>query len=435
MLTWIRQSAAGRAVQIVAATTLTHTVTFVQEVLIARHFGVSAEMDAYIFGLGVFTFLSSLLAAGVAPALVPLVSMIRRKTGVVEASAALDRATGLFLVYLVTLTVVAAALSPLVPLLANRFAPAEAAISRETFLALTPALVISALSLTWELVLTTDGAPVRASLTPAVRPAVLVVGLAALPGVRVTILPWLLLGGHLVECVLAGVLLRAHGWRLWPRWRGAWEALRPAIRQYFALVAATILTSASALTDQLVAARLAPGSIASLTYAQRLTAPLVILSVALVNGMFLPRALDHVASGDDAALRSVVHRSMAIAAVLATLPTLVLFAFADPIVALVYRRGSFTDADVASVSYVVRFAVLHAPFAVVANVVNRAMLARNATHRLVRISITFPVLNLLLDVAFAPYFGAGGIALSTTLVNVYALAVFYVIFRKEVAAS
>src|SRR5262249_31903368 len=154
-----------------------------------------------------------------------------------------------------------------------------------------------------------------------------VVGLAALPAMRITWLPWLLLGGHFVECVLAGVLLRAHGWRLWPRWRGAWDALRPAVRQDFALIAASILTSAPAPTDHPLAARLAPGSIASLTYAQRLTAPLVILSVALVNGMFLPRALDHVASGDDDALRSVVHRSMAIAAALATIPTLALFAF------------------------------------------------------------------------------------------------------------
>jgi putative peptidoglycan lipid II flippase len=330
------------------------------------------------------------------------------------------------------LAALAAICGPLVPLLARGFAADDALIARSAFVLLTPALLVAAFSQTWELILTTDGAPLRGALTPAARPLVLAVGLATMPELRVTVLPGLLLLGHIVECALAGVLLRARGWSLIPAFKGQWAALRPALRQYLALIATSLLTCASALTDQMVAARLVAGSIASLAYAQRLTAPLVIISLALINGIFLPRALDHVALGDAAGLRREVHRAMRLAAVLATVPSVVLLILASPIVALVYRRGSFTDTDVATVSYVVRFAVMHAPFAVVANVINRAMLARNATHLLVRISITFPIVNLVCDVAFAPFFGAGGIALSTVVTNVYALACFYVIFRKDV---
>lgn len=399
----------------------------------ARAFGAGPRMDTYVFAMGIYTFVAAWLSTSVAPAIIPSITLLNERQGRMAAHQAFRAAARAALLFLGTGAFALFAASPIVPLLAGRLAEGQAELAISSLRILAPILVFSAFAQTWELLLIATGAPVRAALIPLVRPLVVVIGLASFPRVRIEALPWLQMGAYALEAALAAVVLRARGWPVMPKWNPLHPPvdLGAARRQYIAITATSLLASVSPLADQIVTARLLRGGVATLAYGQRLTAPLLIVAVALTNSFFFPRALRHVASGDSRGLLRMVDRLLIRAFLVSALATSVLIVLAEPIVRLAYLRNSFTEADVPAVVTVMRVAALHVPWAVIGNIVARAMIAHNASHRLVVGAALTPIINLCFDIVLARRMGLAGIAMSSVIVHAYAFAYTYLAFRER----
>lgn len=395
-----------------------------------RTFGVGPQMDTYVFALGIYVFGASWLSVSVAPAVIPSVSLLHEREGKAAANRALRAAARVILIYMGGAALLLCAVSPIVPLLAGRLGAGQVALATSSLRALAPILVLSAFAQTWELLLTATGAPVLSAAIPLIRPIPVALGLMLLPNARIEALPWLVLGGHALEAAAAGLILRARGWQVMPEWERSRSDLRAARRQYFAIATTGLLVSVSPLTDQLVVARMLRGGVAVLSYGQRLTTPLLIVAIALINSFFFPHALRHVAVRDSRGLLRMVNRLLLRAFMISALATAALIILADPLVRLAYLRKSFTETDVSAVAAVVRVYALYVPWAVVSSIVSRTMMAHNASHQLVIGAAVTPLINLGLDVVLARHMGLTGIALSSVIANVYVFTYTYAALRK-----
>ena len=134
----------------------------------------------------------------------------------------------------------------------------------------------------------------------------------------------------------------------WGRLRAAWAD--PATRQIAKLMGPALfgvgVAQISLLINTQIASHLTPGSVSWLTYADRLMEfPTAMLGVAL-GVVLMPQLAAARATGDDLRYSGMLDWGLRLVVVL-TLPCAVaLLLFSQPLVAVLYHYGAFTDRDV-----------------------------------------------------------------------------------------
>ena len=98
-----------------------------------------------------------------------------------------------------------------------------------------------------------------------------------------------------------------------------------------------------------------------------------------------------------------------------------------------FERGQFTGAATGLVATVQRYSLLQIPAALVMALVLRLISSMRLNYLLPRAAVLSVALNLVLDVLLMRWMGIAGIALSTTLVQVAALAYLWLRLRAELA--
>jgi peptidoglycan biosynthesis protein MviN/MurJ (putative lipid II flippase) len=328
-----------------------------REVAIAWRFGVSAQVDAYLFVFNIVNWASLIWFSVLTVVLIPLEARLRRES------------------------------------------PSQLRAFRAQLLGaaiVLGLLMVAAGYLAIRLMLTSNtvGLPLRtAQLAMHIVPALAWV---ALPGILVGLYStWMMSGGRNVNTLLEGVpalvivlavLLNADiealvwgallGFTLnlicvaWPRSRDAtwvpafgfsappWQAFIPS---FTLVLAGQAILSLTILIDQFFAARLGVGAISSLGYATRL--------LGLINGVMaiaITRATLPVFSrampADVPRIRRVAFRWAAMLALVGATAALVGWACAPSVIRVLFERGTFSAADTEQVASLFRFGLLQLPF-------------------------------------------------------------------------
>jgi len=101
---------------------------------------------------------------------------------------------------------------------------------------------------------------------------------------------------------------------------------------------------------------------------------------------------------------------------LVTLPvTLLLIYFSEPLVALLFPRGAFTETDTGMVAHVQAYFLLQAPFHIVAMLCVRAVSALQGNRFLMWGAGISLVVNIVCNYLLVKWLGVDGIALATSL--------------------
>jgi putative peptidoglycan lipid II flippase len=197
----------------------------------------------------------------------------------------------------------------------------------------------------------------------------------------------------------------------------SWLRFAPFDKQvlsYLAVAAPLMLGLSLSATDEWYdrwfGGLLAAGTVAQLTFARRLMQ----LPVAVVGQPIATAALPTLSrlwsEGRPDALHGVMRSTLQVGIGLSVIAAGASFVLAEPIVAVVYRRGAFGAADVVAVARLLQIFSIGVPAWVVQQIAVRAFYARSDTWRPMLLGTCMSLGAIPVYLALGPRFGGAGLA-------------------------
>lgn len=402
--------------------------TVARELVVAGYFGTGEVVDAFLIAFLLPMFAINVLAGSFSAAMMPTYIRIRDSSGPAAAYQLFSSVMALGVVFLIAAALVMAVLAPvLLPLLGSGFSADNKELTQSLFYWLLPVLVITGIGHLYATVMNAGERFAVVALAPAITPLVAVVVLVLMVenwGIHALVMG-ILLGATLELVVLMWVVAR-RGIPLLPRWRGMTDNVRVVMGQYAPMIAGSFLMSSTVLVDLAMAAMLEPGSVATLNYANKVVALLLGVGAMALGTAVLPHFSRLVGSEDWTGLR-YTFKTYARLIIFTTVPvTVLLFLFSEPIIALLFERGAFTEQDTQLVAQTQAYYLLQLPFYMLGILGVRLISAMAKNEILMKISFVNLVVNIIGNYLLMQYFGVAGIALSTAMV--YALSTGMILF-------
>jgi putative peptidoglycan lipid II flippase len=183
--------------------------------------------------------------------------------------------------------------------------------------------------------------------------------------------------------------------------------------------------------DQMMAARLGPGSVASLGYGNKLVAFIAgILGTSLGAAVF-PHFSKLAGAKDWVGLNKTIRTYMRAMTLVAIPITLATVGLSVPIVRILFERGAFTPTDTVEVAKIQALYALQVPFRMASLVLVRFIIASAENRALMVFSIVNAIVNVFGNWALSSWLGAPGIALSTSVVYAVSFGMNLWLFRRR----
>lgn len=383
------------------------------EVLVAARFGTGPDADALALALTVAFAAGNEMAGWVTALFVPRFLELRQRRGAAAAAAFVLRGGTALLIVTVALAAVLIAAAPsMLAVLAPGLVvePGPARLLR----LFAPVLVLLPASAWLAGILHSHGR----FTVPGTRQALwygttLVLLLALGSGVRVDAVPAGMTAGLLLFCLLLWrssarlVTVRGSG--------GSGPVLRPVAGALLPLALGSLVNYVNVGLERGIAARLAEGSLAALTYAFRLLNVPVNLFLLTAATMLLPALARSAAREDTAAFATLLHRAVRLAVVFTVPLAAVAAALAEPMIRVLFERGAFTmDSTRLTALALAWYAPAVVGMAAV-HVLTRAYQALGEIPRLVGTGVAVTCVNMAMMPALTVLIGFRGLPLAATI--------------------
>lgn len=413
----------GAAVTVGILTALVKVASVVKELVVAWMFGTGDTLDAFLIALLVPSFIINVVAGSFNAALIPTYIQVREQEGTKAAQRLFSGTTVWSLGLLGITTVLIVVTAPVyLPWIAAGFSPKKLDLTFHLLCMIAPTLLLSGTITIWSAVLNAGERFALAALSPIITPAISILFLLGVKSWGIFALAAGLVGGAVVELVLLGAALHRQGISLHPRWYGFDAHLRQVANQYAPTIAGAFLMCSTSLVDQSMAAMLSPGSVAALNYGNRLTAFPITLATTALSTAVIPYFSKMVACEDWTGVRHTLKHYMRLILAVTVPLTGFLIVFSEPIVQILFQRGSFTARDTHLVAQIQSFFALQIPFYVAGILVVRLISAMRSNQILMWGSGCNLIINIVLNYLFMQWFGISGIALSTSCVYVFSFS-------------
>jgi putative peptidoglycan lipid II flippase len=406
---------------------VTTGATAIKELVIARYFGRNDAIDAFFIAYLLPSFIVTLIVGSLGSALIPVFVEARQRRG---EAAAQELFSSVALLNVVALAILAALLGLLAPVylpyVGSGFSPEKLRMTRELLGALLPFIVFSGTALCIISVLNAGERFALPALVPLITPV------AVITLVILTTKRWGAygivagtVGGSLLEAGTLAAVLNSHGIKFQLKWNGLSEDVRAVLRQYTPMLAGSFLIGSTLVVDKAMAAMLPGGSVAALSYANKIVMGLTTIGAAALSTASFPYFSKMVAEKDWSGCRHTLKRYSLLVIAVSVPVTLCLIAFSKPIVRILFERGAFTAADTELVSKVQVSYLIQIPFYTLSVLYVRFLSAARRNHMLMYGAVISLILDVVLNVIFMRFWGVSGIALSTSAV--YACSLVFVL--------
>ena len=395
-----------------------------KEVAVAYRYGVSAEVDAYLFVFNLVTWPVGVWFSVLTFVLVPLVARIRQGA---SAELALFRSElfgftvllGLALALLGWLGLPLLLRSSWVGLPEATMVIAEQMVTALTLLA--PLGVVISLFSAWTL----SAGRHANTLLESVPSLTILVALLALPGSGAEPLVWGTLVGfsfHLISLALPLVrqseIEKLRFTRQSFQWSPFWQG-------FGVMVWGQALMSFSGIIDQFFAAHLGTGAIATLSYANRILSLILGVGTLAVSRATLPVFSKLQAQGGQQINRVALYWVLIMFAV-GVAAMLVSWMLAPWGVKMFFERGAFTAQDTVVVTSTLRYGLAQLPFYFAYSVFVSYLSSRGFFVWLFWSGVIGICSKLLGNALLIPFYGVGGVTFATTFM--YALIFVFLLW-------
>jgi putative peptidoglycan lipid II flippase len=401
----------------------------VRESVLAYYFAASAPMDAYNVAFRIPNLLRDLFAEGaMTSAFVPAFTRTLQQRGREHAWRLGNLVINALLVITGTLAILGMVFAaPITFLIAPKFAAVPGKLELTTLLTqvMLPFLTTVAVAVAMMGMLNSLHRFFIPSLSPAMFNVATIV-------CAVTLVPLLgYVGWPPILAIAIGTLAGGLGQMAiqWPalyregfRYRPVLDFKDPELRQILRLMGPGTLGVAAVNINVMVNTYLAaaqPGAVSWLGYAFRLMyLPIGLFGVSIATAA-LPDLARHAGDGDHAAIRRGVSSALRLMLML-NIPAMVgLIVLAEPIVALLYQRGQFTDADTQATAAALRF---YAPGLIgysIVRIASPTFYSLGNSRTPVIVSVMSVTVNLVLNILLFRIMGFRGLALGTALAALF----------------
>ncbi|KAB2905103.1 MAG: virulence factor MviN [Anaerolineae bacterium] len=414
------------AVTIGSLTVVVKIVATFKEILVANWFGTGDEIDAFLIAYLLAFFAVTIIAESFNVALVPTFIQVREKKGLDAAKKLFSSAmlVALILLVIVSILLVLTARYTL-SVLGSGFDADKQKITQDLFYMLVPILTLRGLSSIWGAILNADERFALAAISPLLVPFMTLLALLLKKSVYMMTIGTVV--GFAMETLLLALSLRRNGFSPRPIWNGLTPELRQVMGQYGPMVAGAFLMSSTGLIDQSMAAALGSGSVASLSYANRVVSLILNVGSVAFGTAILPHFSKMLAQGNLAGVKSTFRAYLGLILVTSIPFMLFMIVFSESIVRILYERGVFTSQDTKIVSEIQIFYLLQIPFYLTGILIVRLISSLKANHILMQGTVINILVNIGLNILFIRWLGIAGIALSTT--GVYIISVVFLSYR------
>ncbi|UCC64612.1 MAG: murein biosynthesis integral membrane protein MurJ [Anaerolineae bacterium] len=406
-----------------------------RNVVIARHFGIGADLDAYYAAFKLPDLLFTVVAGGaLATAFIPVFASFLADGDREGAWRLASSITNLVALIVSALAIVAALLAPW--LVRTLIAPGFDAAGQAETVAVMRVVLISTLVFGVSAVQGSVLHGFKHFLLPALAPVMYPLGIAA---GALWLAPTLGVRGLALGAVVGAVLHLAvkvpglvhYGFRWWP----TVDLRNPAVRRVAILMGPRVLDLGvfhlTLLVTTNLASRLGAGSISALEWgwdAMQLPETVIGTAFGLVA---LPTLADLAARGDVRSLRSTLAETLG-AVIALTVPAAIgLILLGRPLLQLLYERGAFDAAATEAVFVALRFYALGLVGHACLELAARAFFAQQDTVTPLLVAAGFAAVNVILGVLLVGPMGHGGLALANSLaVSAEVLVLLFLLRRR-----
>jgi putative peptidoglycan lipid II flippase len=400
-----------------------------RESVLASYFGASAPMDAYNVAFRIPNLLRDLFAEGaMTSAFVPAFTRVLQQRGREEAWRLGNLVINALLVITGTLAILGMLFAaPITAFIAPKFAQVPGKLELTTLLTqvMLPFLTTVAVAVAMMGMLNSLHRFFIPSLSPAMfNVATILCAITLVPILRKMEWPPILaigigtLLGGLGQMAIQWPVLRREGFR----YRPVLDFKDPELRGILRMMGPGTLGVAAVNINVLVNTYLAAaqqGAVSWLGYAFRLMyLPIGLFGVSIATAA-LPDVSRHASNGDDAAIRRAVSSAIRLMLMLNVPAMIGLIVLAEPIVALLYQRGHFTDADTQATAAALRF---YAPGLIgysIVRIASPTFYSLGNSRTPVIVSVASVTVNLILNIVLVKVMGFRGLALGTAIAALF----------------
>ena len=443
--TWSNQESnrrvMGALLTVGGCTVLGKLVAFVKDAVVAYQFGTGDALDAFLIALVVPQFTVTLLGSSLNAALIPTYIRVKEQQGAEAAQQVLSSVMVLTVSFLIAGCLILALSAPwIMPILAGGYAPEKLDLARALYVVLLSTVLLGGIGTIWAAVLNAGNRFAWAAAVPIVTSMLTIVMVLSLgefwSGYA---LATAAIGGAFLETLLLGWQLKRTGVSLTPHWYGITPAVKQVLGQYWPMVAAAFLMGSTHLVSQAMAAMLDPGSVAALSYGNKITTVLIGVGATAVSTAFLPH-FSWMVVGED--WHGIKHTLMLYSGLLmlVSIPVCILLMhYSEQLVALLFQRGAFTEADTRLVGNVQAVSLLQLAPYLIGILYVRFITAIRCTHVMVWGNVLNLVVCVSLNYVLMKHLGVVGIALATSAMYFvscgFLIAVSWFLLRKHLRPS
>jgi putative peptidoglycan lipid II flippase len=327
------------------------------------------------------------------------------------------------LLALSTIAMILGLLSPYyLPYLGSGFSAAKLRLTHELLLCLLPFILFNGASIYITSVLNAGERFALPAVVPLVTP-VLVILFTVLTARRwgvFAVVAGTVLGSISEAAALAGAL-KKQKIRFRIRWIGLTPGVRSVLHQYGPMIAGSFLMGSTLVVDKSMAAMLSHGSVAALSYGNRVISAVFAIGATALGTATFPYFSHMAAEGDWSGCRHTLKRYSLLVMSTSVPFTLCLMAFSRPLVRLLYQRGAFTPADTELVSRVQICYLIQIPFYLWGLLFVKFLSAMRRNDLLMFVAGINLILDVILNLVFMRFWDVAGIALSTSVVYICSL--------------
>ncbi len=208
-----------------------------------------------------------------------------------------------------------------------------------------------------------------------------------------------------------------------PQWTPFWQG-------FGIMLVGQALMSFTSIIDQFFAAHMDPGSIATLSYANRILALILGMGAMAVSRATLPVFSHAHAQGGRQLNRVAMHwvRIMFLLGVAAMLASWLLSPFG---VKLLFEHGAFTSQDTVIVAKVLRYGLAQLPFYFAGLVMVSLLVSQGKYHIVTMIGTLNLISKVIFNALIVPYFGMSGLMISTSLMLMFSCLYLSIAILKK----
>ena len=419
-------------------TLISRVLGLVRDVVVANFIGAGAAADVFFFANRIPNFLRRLFAEGAfSQAFVPVLAEVKAKHGDDAVRLLLARVTGSLGMVVTVVTLLGVIASPLVAMLfgmgwfvewlndgpdAHKFELAS------TMLKITfPYLWFISLVALSGAVLNTYNRFAVAAFTPVfLNIAIIACAVYMAPTLDepAMALAWGVFIGGVVQLLFQLPFLAKAGLLVRPRWGWRDENVVKIRKLMLPALFGVSVSQINLLLDTVIASFLLTGAVSWLYYSDRLIEfPLGLFGIAIAT-VILPNLSRHHASANTERFSQTLDWSLRFVALFGIPAMAGLMVLSQPIIALLFMRGEFTQNDVLMVSYsLIAYSTGLLSYMLI-KVLAPGFYARQDIKTPVRIGIIAMVANMVFNLMLAPFLSYVGLALATAMsasLNAYLL--------------